>query len=155
MIYIFVFKFNLETMLFQEFIDDVNLIWENCRTYNQNGSLIVKKANALDKKMRTLIDKQFKNAKAKVESTKSNNQLSAADKSKLIDIIRQQSNEGLTQIVKIILKACPEGIEDIDNDKLQIKVDFLTYKEYELIKEYIEKINIENNAQNNEKEKSD
>ena len=144
---------NGEYKIFQEFIDDVNLIWENCRTYNQNGSLIVKKANALDKKMRTLIDKQFKNAKAKVESTKSNNQLSAADKSKLIDIIRQQSNEGLTQIVKIILKNCPEGIEDIDNDKLQIKIDFLTNKEFNLINDYVEKTNAENNAQNSEKSK--
>ena len=103
--------------------------------------------------MRTLIDKQFKNAKAKVESTKSNNQLSAADKSKLIDIIRQQSNEGLTQIVKIILKNCPEGIEDIDNDKLQIKIDFLTNKEFNLINDYVEKTNAENNAQNSEKSK--
>ena len=144
---------NGEYKIFQEFIDDVNLIWENCRTYNQNGSLIVKKANALDKKMRTLIDKQFKNAKAKVESTKSNNQLSAAEKSKLIDIIRQQSNEGLTQIVKIILKNCPEGIEDIDNDKLQIKIDFLTNKEFNLINDYVEKTNAENNAQNSEKSK--
>ena len=70
-------------------------------------------------------------------------------------MVKQQSDEGLTQIVKIILKACPDGIEDIDNDKLQIKVDFLTYKEFDLIKEYIEKSNIENNAQNNDKDKSE
>jgi hypothetical protein len=56
----------------------------------------------------------------------------------------------LTQIVKIILKNCPEGIEDIDSDKLQIKIDFLTIKEFNLINEYVEKINGENNVQNNE-----
>ena len=141
---------NGEYKIFQEFIDDVNLIWENCRTYNLQGSQIVKKANALDKKIRQLIDKQFKNAKAKTESSKNKNQLSATDKAKLIDMIRQQSNEGLTQIVKIILKNCPEGIEDIDSDKLQIKIDFLTIKEFNLINEYVEKINGENNVQNNE-----
>ena len=141
---------NGEYKIFQEFIDDVNLIWENCRTYNLQGSQIVKKANALDKKIRQLIDKQFKNAKSKTESSKNKNQLSATDKAKLIDMIRQQSNEGLTQIVKIILKNCPEGIEDIDSDKLQIKIDFLTIKEFNLINEYVEKINGENNVQNNE-----
>ena len=146
---------NGEYKIFQELMDDLNLIWENCRTYNLPESDIVKCANDCEKKMRLLIDKQFKNLKPKVETIKKDDKLSTDDKQKLIDMVRQQSDECLTQIVKIILKTCPEGIEDIDNDKLQIKVDFLTYKEYELIKEYIEKINIENNAQNNEKEKSD
>ena len=141
---------NGEYKIFQEFIDDANLIWENCRLYNQSGSAIVKKANNLDKKMRQLIDKHFKNVKPKVEPSKNKNLLSIADKTKLIDMIRQQSNEGLTQIVKIILKNCPEGIEDIDNDKLQIKIDFLTNKELNLITEYVEKINAENNSQNSE-----
>ena len=144
---------NGEYKIFQEFIDDVNLIWENCRKYNVQGSAIVKKANTLDKKIRQLIDKQFKNAKAKIEPSKNKNQLTAADKAKLIETIRQQSNEGLTQIVKIILKNCPEGIEDIDSDKLQIKIDFLTLKEFNLINEYVEKTNAENNTQNNEQNK--
>ena len=146
---------NGEYKIFQELMDDLNLIWDNCRTYNLPDSDIVKCANDCEKKMRQLIDKQFKNMKAKVETVKKDDKLSFDDKQKLIDMIRQQSDECLTQIVKIILKACPDGIEDIDNDKLQIKVDFLTYKEYDLIKEYIGKTNIENNAQNNEKEKSD
>ena len=146
---------NGEYKIFQELMDDLNLIWENCRTYNLPDSEIVKCANDCDKKMRQLIDKHFKNMKPKVEPIKKNDKLSLEDKAKLIDMVKQQSDEGLTQIVKIILKACPDGIEDIDNDKLQIKVDFLTYKEFDLIKEYIEKSNIENNAQNNDKDKSE
>ena len=143
---------NGEYKIFQELMDDLKLIWENCRLYNQVGSPIVKQANSLDKKMKSLIDKSFKNAKPKIEN-KSDNKLSLADKNKLIDLIKQQSNESLTQIVKIILKACPEGIEDIDNDKLQIKVDFLTSKEFNLINEYIEKSNADNNAQDKNEKK--
>ena len=146
---------NGEYKIFQELMDDLNLIWENCRTYNLPESDIVKYANDCDKKMRQLIEKQFKNMKPKVDTVKKDDKLSADDKAKLIDMVRQQSDECLTQIVKIILKARPDGIEDIDNDKLQIKVDFLTYKEFDLIKEYIEKANIENNEPNNDKEKSD
>ena len=134
---------NGEYKIIQEFIDDINLIWENCRTYNQAGSAIVKMANTLDRKMHGLIDKQFKNYKAKDEQEKNKNQLSTNDKLVLTDMIKQLSNEGLTQIVKIILKSCPDGIEDIDNDKLQIKIDFLSPVEFNLIKEYCEKTNSE------------
>ena len=141
---------NGEYKIFQEFIDDANLIWENCRIYNQAGSLIVKKANSLDRKMSQLIDKAFKNLKPKTDTEKSQNQLTIADRTILADMIKQLSNEGLTQVVKIILKNCPEGIEDIDNDKLQIKIDFLNYNTFNLIKEYVEKTNAENNPKNGE-----
>ena len=133
----------------------MSLIWSNCRTYNQAGSDIVKCANDCEKKMRSLIEKQFKNSKPKIDIKTKDNKLSDEDKNKLIDMIRQQSDENLTQIVKIILKANPDGIEDIDNDKLQIKVDLLTYKEFDLIKEHIEKAVIENNTPNEAKIKSD
>ena len=71
----------------------------------------------------------------------------------MIESIREQPNEGLTQIVKIILKECPKGIEDIDNEKLQIKIDLLDNRTYELINQYLEKNNSGNTA-NNEKGKS-
>ncbi|KAJ3370177.1 histone acetyltransferase [Kappamyces sp. JEL0680] len=43
---------NVESDKYQtadQFIDDVNLIWTNCRTYNQDGSTYVKCANRLEK----------------------------------------------------------------------------------------------------------
>ena len=130
----------------QDFMSDINLIWENCRTYNIPGSDIVKMANHCDKRFRQLVDKQFKNYRSKAESIKSkssNTSLSLEEKTKLIEGIKEQSNEGLTQIVKIILKECPKGIEDIDNEKLQIKIDLLDYRTYELINQYMEKIMVE------------
>ena len=147
---------NGEYKIFQDFMSDLNLIWKNCRTYNLPGSEIVKMANHCDKKMKSLIDKQFKNYKGKGDSSKSKNEnssLTLSDKTKLIESIREQSNEGLTQIVKIILRECPKGIEDIDNEKLQIKIDLLDYKTFDLINQYLEK-NGENNLNNNDKVKS-
>ena len=146
---------NGDYKLFQDFMCDINLIWNNCREFNQPGSDIVKMANHCEKKMRQLIDKQFKNHKPKAENTKSKNEnssLTIADKSKLIDCIREQSNEGLTQIVKIILKECPKGIEDIDPEKLQIKIDMLDYRTFNLVNQYLEKNNNSNNS--NDKAKS-
>ena len=147
---------NGEYKIFQDFMSDLNLIWKNCRTFNLPGSEIVKMANHCDKKMKSLIDKQFKNYKGKGDTSKTKNEnssLTLSDKSKLIESIRGQSNEGLTQIVKIILKECPKGIEDIDNEKLQIKIDLLDYRTYDLINQYLEKNN-GNNSNNNDKVKS-
>lgn len=131
---------------FQDFLGDINLIWKNCRTYNLPGSEIVKMCNHLDKKFKQLMDKAFKNTQAKgagnsaAKSKNNNNEnpgLLLSEKTKLIEAIREQSNEGLTQIVKLILKECPKGIEDIDSEKLQIKIDFLDHRTYELINDYL------------------
>ena len=145
---------NGEYKIFQDFMSDINLIWKNCRTYNLPGSEIVKMANHCDKKMKQLIDKQFKNSQNKGGSAKNKNEnstLTLAEKTKLIESIREQPNEGLTQIVKIILKECPKGIEDIDSEKLQIKVDLLDKKTYDIINQYLEK---NNSSSNNDKPKS-
>ena len=144
---------NGEYKIFQDFMSDINLIWRNCRTYNLPGSDIVKMANHCDKKIKQLIDKQFKNYQNKGGSTKNKNEnstLTLAEKTKLIESIREQPNEGLTQIVKIILKECPKGIEDIDSEKLQIKVDLIDHKTYETINQVIEK----NKGSSNDKAKS-
>ena len=92
------------------------------------------------KKIKQLIDKQFKNYQNKNTNKKSeSNGLTFAQKIKLIENIRELSNETLTQIIKIILKDCPKGIEDIDSEKMQIKVDLLDHKTYDSINQIIEK----------------
>ena len=140
---------NGDYKIFQDFMSDINLIWKNCRTYNQPGSEIVKMANHCDKKMKQLIDKQFKNYQNKGGANKNkteNNSLTLSEKTKLIESIREQPNEGLTQIVKIILRECPKGIEDIDSEKLQIKVDLLDKKTYDCINQFLEKNNSNSNG---------
>ena len=143
---------NGEYKLFQDFMSDINLIWKNCKTYNKAGSEIVKMALHCEKKMKMLIDKQFKNYQNKTTNKKgsNNSNLSYEQKTKLIQNIRELNNETLTQIVKIILKDCPKGIEDIDTEKLQIKVDLIDHKTYESINQIIEKTK----ANNSDKAKS-
>ena len=131
---------NSEYKIFKDFMSDIILIWNNCKTYNQPGSEIVKMANHCEKKIKQLIDKQFKNYQNKNTNKKSeSNGLTFAQKIKLIENIRELSNETLTQIIKIILKDCPKGIEDIDSEKMQIKVDLLDHKTYDSINQIIEK----------------
>ena len=146
---------------FQEFLNDIDLIWKNCRTYNMQGSDIVKMANHLEKVFKRQMEKQFKNynnnnlnnSNSKSNSKNNNNKdnnignnsdLTMTEKMNLTEKIRILSNEGLTQVVKLIMDECPDGIEDIDSEKLQIKVDLIDHKTYDMLLELIEKENNEN-----------
>ena len=139
---------------FLEFLSDIDLIWTNCRTYNMAGSEIVKMANHCEKVFKRLIEKQFKNYMSKSSSKKetavedNDSTLTMDQKMKLTDKIRVLSNEGLTQVVKLIMKECPKGIEDVDSEKLQIKIDLIDHKTYTQLLE-----TIENCMKDNDKEK--
>ena len=136
---------------FQEFLADIELIWVNCRTYNMAGSDIVKMANHCEKAFKRHMDKQFKNYAEKKTLNASNVKDSMKDdtfgsalvideKIELADKMRNLSNEDLTHVVKLIMKECNKAIEDIDSEKLQIKVDLIDRKTYNNILETIAKI---------------
>ena len=138
---------------FLEFLSDIDLIWTNCRTYNMAGSEIVKMANDCEKAFKKLIEKQFKNymskSSSKNEIEDNDSTLTMEQKMKLTDKIRVLSNEGLTQVVKLIMKECPKGIEDVDSEKLQIKIDLIDHKTYTQLLE-----TIDNCMKDNDKDKS-
>ena len=131
---------------FQEFLSDIDLIWTNCKTYNMAGSEIVKMAIHCEKVFKKQMEKQFKNyigvkervLKNAIKEEVNENGLNMDEKMNLADKIRVLSNEGLTQVVKLIQKECPKGIEDIDSEKLQIKIDLLDHRTYLLLMDTIE-----------------
>ena len=135
---------------FKEFMDDINLIWNNCRTYNLPGSDIVKMANHCEKVFNKNMDKTFKNYnKIKKLSKTENEKLTPNEKVKFADIIRQQTNETLQQIIKLLLKEAPRAIDDTDSEKFQIKLDSIEYKIYEMIIKLIENCNNNKDKLNN------
>ena len=132
---------------FKEFLDDINLIWKNCRTYNQPGSDIVKMANHCEKIFNKNLDKLFKNYKSKKITRNEGEKLTPSEKVKFAELIRTQNNETLQQIVKLILKEAPKAIDDSDSEKFQIKLGGIDYRVYDKIIKLIE------NYINKEKEK--
>ncbi len=40
--------------------------------------------------------------------------------------VRRLTNNGLTNLVKKVKELCPDALEDVDNEKLHIKVDSLS-----------------------------
>ena len=99
-------------------------------------------ANHCEKAFKKLIEKQFKNYMSKTSSKNeiedNDSTLTMEQKMKLTDKIRVLSNEGLTQVVKLIMKECPKGIEDVDSEKLQIKIDLIDHKTYTQLLETID-----------------
>ena len=144
---------------FQEFLSDIDLIWTNCKTYNMAGSEIVKMAIHCEKVFKKQMEKQFKNyigvkervLKNTIKEEVNENGLNMDEKMNLADKIRVLSNEGLTQVVKLIQKECPKGIEDIDSEKLQIKIDLIDHKTYGLLLETIENCMKSSSPENTEK----
>ena len=51
-------------------LEDIQLIWTNCKTYNMQGSEIWKLAVQLEKHTNKLIEKSFKNTTTTVNSKK-------------------------------------------------------------------------------------
>ena len=147
-----------EYLTFQDLYNDIDLIWKNCKTYNREGSEIVKMAIHCEKVFKKQMEKQFKNyiissGKKEKDDYKNNNNnnegnLTMTEKMNLTDKIRILSNEGLTQVVKLIMKECPNGIEDIDSEKLQIKIDLIDHRTYELLL-----VTIDNSLKGDDKEK--
>ena len=143
---------------FQDFLSDIDLIWKNCKTYNMNGSEIVKMCNHCEKIFKKQMEKLFKNynSNSKKDKEKNNhneNVLSMNEKINLTEKIRILSSDGLTQVVNIISKECPDVIENIGSEKIQIKIDLLDHKTYNLLIESIENMNKEKNS-THEKEKN-
>jgi len=126
---------------FKEFLDDINLIWNNCRTYNLPGSEIVKMANHCEKLFNRTLEKTFKNYKSKKVNKNDNEKLTQNEKVKLAYLIRQQTNEILQKIVKLLIKEAPKAIDDTDNDKFKIKLELIEYKVYDMIIKLIESLN--------------
>jgi hypothetical protein len=115
------------------------------------GSDIVKMANHCEKAFKRHMDKQFKNysekklnsmpsMKEQVKEELIGGSLVIDEKIALADKFRNLSNEGLIHIVQLIQKECPNAIEDIDSEKLQIKVDLIDRKTYNNLLETISKL---------------
>jgi hypothetical protein len=107
-------------------------------------------ANHCEKVFNKNMDKTFKNYnKIKKLSKTENEKLTPNEKVKFADIIRQQTNETLQQIIKLLLKEAPRAIDDTDSEKFQIKLDSIEYKIYEMIIKLIENCNNNKDKLNN------
>jgi type III secretory pathway lipoprotein EscJ len=61
-------------------------------------------------------------------------------KYEFIDKVKKLTNEGLTQMVQHIQTLIPQSISDLENDKIQIKVDDFDKDTFAKITEFVEEL---------------
>ena len=69
------------------------------------------------------------------------------EKIKLAEEVRKLDNEWLTKFVKFIKENCAKALEDLDAEKLQIKIDEIDKDSFENVKELISEFGKENSKE--------
>ena len=122
----------------EEVVNDINLVWNNCRLYNKPNSNIYKLATHCEKVFKKNFDKFFK-GRALLNKNQQNEEgkeikevdpISMSDKINIAKRIRTLSNDNLSNLIKYIMKENPKLIEDVDSDNIQLKIDMLSKKTY-------------------------
>lgn len=61
-------------------------------------------------------------------------------KMEFVDKVKKLTNEGLTQMVQHIQTLLPQSISDLENDRIQIKVDDFDKDTFVKVSEYIDEL---------------
>jgi len=117
---------------YSEVLADLKLIWDNCRTYNMSGSAIVDQANAMDEHQKKYCQKHKlsrtkrpREDEAEVQPRQLSDVISFEEKVEFSEKVRMISHETLSSIVEIVSQDCPSALEELDAERMQIKVDTL------------------------------
>jgi len=144
-----------------DFLEDIQLIWDNCKLYNQEGSQIYKQAFKLEKVQKKLIKKylpQYQKSQRPKPDFNNNNEEAkypheggndAANqihrvlfnqKVKFSQKIKKLSQDQLVKVIQIIQDGCPLSLREVTKDKINIKVDDLNAETFAKINSYMEEI---------------
>lgn len=124
---------------FDEFLQDVNLIWDNCRIYNMSDSPVYHQADIMERCMQRYcsqhgiqLDLPSKRSKTENESAT----IELQEKIDLSDGLKRISHQALARIVEIIEKDCPSAINHLPEERLQLKIDALDLATFKKIAKF-------------------
>ena len=105
----------------EELLEDLILIWDNCRAYNQIGSAIVTNANYLQNKLKSICE-DF-GIIMNLPEKRDRNSVSFDMKVQLAEKFRMANVETLIEIVKIVELQAKPLLEKHGNKFIQIKFE--------------------------------
>jgi hypothetical protein len=114
---------------------NINLIHNNNHMNNNsqpNKSLQIQ--NETIKKQLSSITKELLDD----ESPDDSKFISLLEREQLSCRVKRLANDGLASLVRLVQKECPSSIEDVDDEKLMIKITDLDRKTYEQINQLID-----------------
>ena len=137
-------QFNLENDYYpniQSFLNDVQLIWDNCYTYNPPKNYISKCAQICEKKFKKEFEKYF-DVNIDIYDTYSNDNIGVNEKMELKEtinkLIKNRNIKALNNLKNYCIKIVPDIIQINENDKTY-KIIFdklnrhILYNIYEII----------------------
>jgi len=119
-----------------EVIYDINLIWENCRTYNSPDTEVVSAANFLQTKQKEYCEQNSIEMNLPLKRRRDPKPLEL--KKELSNLIKKVSHDTLAHIVTVVESECSTAAVQLENDKLLIKLDEVENEVFEKLQEIIQ-----------------
>ena len=140
---------------FEDLLADVQLVWTNCKTYNQSGSEIYRMAENMERRSKKLVRDLRAQLKLEAEEAAEpedgeedeedddfgydpERYVPFDEKAKFAELIKRVTKEGLTQIVNYLQEKQPEAVDDFGNDRLQLRIDFIEREAFNYCREILQ-----------------
>eukprot|EP00826_Nyctotherus_ovalis_P048577 TRINITY_DN5738_c0_g2_i4.p1 TRINITY_DN5738_c0_g2~~TRINITY_DN5738_c0_g2_i4.p1 ORF type:complete len:182 (-),score=58.54 TRINITY_DN5738_c0_g2_i4:62-607(-) len=132
----------------KSFMADIQLIWNNCKTYNQPYSPIYSMSEQLEELTHKLAIK-LGLMQGNEENKEDSEEVSFENKFGLLERIKELSDEELGAVLKEINTLYPKAIFNKDK-KVQVNLDALSGEELEVLNEKLNQYKGKSDAQSNE-----
>ena len=116
----------------EKLIKDLNQIWENCRVYNQSGSLIVQQADAMEEHQKKFLAENPLNIQIPLKRQRDEGEEEKTLENKILmaDKIKKSGHEVLIRIFSYLKHNSKHSLEKV-NDFYRIKLDKLDKPAFE------------------------
>lgn len=121
----------------EKFTKDLSQIWENCRIYNQAGSLIVQQADAMEEHQKKFLAENPLSIVMPQKRLREDEEeiFSLEQKILLADKIKNASQENLVKVFKFLKHNSKNAIEKV-SEYYRIKIDLLDKTAFESVSRY-------------------
>ena len=132
----------------KEFISDVNLVWSNCKAYNQENSEVYKSAEKLEKEFNKLIKSMGLSTRRRSQAMEVEKETQGLDKDQnnlvselmLYKKIAQLDQVRLRELVQEVVRRCPACIKEIDHDEIKLKLDDLSLEHIKSLIKFVDSL---------------
>jgi hypothetical protein len=121
-----------------DFLGDMILIWDNCRTYNLAESQIVQQTEVLEKSMLRFCNQNnisLENVIRRPKIEQHPDSVPFQEKVDLSERLKVLSTKRLGAVVQIIEVECPKAITLLNDERIQLRIDALDKNTFGKVKD--------------------
>lgn len=125
---------------FDDFLGDMILIWDNCRTYNLAESFIVQQAEILEKSMLRFCNQNNINLENVIKRPKIEEHPDTVPFQEKVDLsekLKTLSARKLSLVMETIETECPKAITQLNDERIQLRIDALDKFTFARVRELV------------------